>query len=106
LQHIAIITFGVIAYKLMWLGRVGSRKMDPWTILVSAEAEKHRRALSCRRLNEVIADSRLRYRCAICCRYIRRQSNSVATPDEYVGDFDYLLQHADHVDIANATRHV
>jgi len=30
----------------------------------------------------------------------------VAPPDEYVGNFDYLLQHGTHVVTADATRHV
>ena len=34
------------------------------------------------------------------------KSNSVAPSGEYVGNFDYLLQHGAHVDIANVTRHV
>jgi len=38
--------------------------------------------------------------------YRATKSNSVATPGEYVRNFDYLLQHGADVVIANATRHV
>jgi len=38
--------------------------------------------------------------------YTNTKPNSVASPGEYVGDFDYSLQHGAHVVVANATRHV
>ena len=38
--------------------------------------------------------------------YTTTKSNSVAQPGEYVGNFDYLLQHGAHVVSANATCHV
>jgi len=34
--------------------------------------------------------------------YTTTESNSVAPPGGYVGNFDYLLQHGAHVDNANA----